>query len=161
MRYVMKKKAFSLSDRFTIQNEAGADVYVVIGQIFSLGKKLSFQDLAGNELAHLEQKLLSWGPTYEIYHQGELAAVVKQHLFTLLRYSFSIDVPGPDALEAQGDFLALEYTFTRGGRVVAEVSQRWFSWVDTYGIDIADEQDQVLLLASAVVIEIVSHDRRK
>jgi uncharacterized protein YxjI len=160
MRYVMKKKAFSLSDRFTIQNEAGEDVYVVAGQIFSLGKKLSFQDLAGNELAHIEQKLLSWGPTYEIYHQGELAAVVKKHLFTLLRYAFSIDVPGPGALEAQGDFLAMEYTFTRGGQTVAEVSKRWFSWVDTYGIDIADDQDQVLLLASAVVIEIVSHDRK-
>jgi uncharacterized protein YxjI len=135
-------------------------VYVVAGQIFSLGKKLSFQDLAGNELAHIEQKLLSWGPTYEIYHQGELAAVVKKHLFTFLRYSFSIDLPGPGALEAQGDFLALEYTFTRGGQTVAEVSKRWFSWVDTYGIDIADDQDQVLLLASAVVIEIVSHDRK-
>ncbi len=66
MRYVMRKRAFSLSDSFTIENEAGSAVYNVVGQVFTIGKKLSFQDLDGNELAHIEQKLLSWGPTYEI-----------------------------------------------------------------------------------------------
>jgi uncharacterized protein YxjI len=161
MRYLIKEKVFSLAGNFSIKNEAGEDVYVVAGQIFSLGKKYSFQDPAGNELAHIEQKLLSWGPTYEIYRNGELAAMVKQHLFSLLSYAFSIDAPGPDALEAQGNFLDSEYTFTRCGQTVAEVSKRWFTWAQTYGVEIADDQDQVLILASALVIEMVCHARHK
>ena len=33
-------------------------------------------------------------------HKGKLVAVVKKKLFTLLRCRFTVDVPGPDDLEA-------------------------------------------------------------
>jgi uncharacterized protein YxjI len=36
---------------------------------------------------------------------------------------------------------------------VASVSKQWFAWADTYGIDIHGTEDQVLLLAVAVVID--------
>lgn len=157
MRYVMKQKLFCWGDDFRIKNEAGEDVFFVDGRAFSLGNKLSFQDLNGNELAFIRQKLLSWGPTYEITRGNELLAVVKKQLFTFFRCTFTVDVPGPDDLEAQGNFLDMEYTFTRGGRTVAEVSKRWFAWSDTYGVDIADGEDNVLLLAATVVIDMVCH----
>jgi uncharacterized protein YxjI len=70
-------------------------------------------------------------------------------------------VPGPDDLEAEGDFLDHEYAFTRGDRVVATVSKKWFSWTDTYGIEIADSEDAVLILASAVVVDMVCHGDNK
>ena len=161
MRYVLKQKFWSWGDDFTIKNEAGQDRFFVDGKALSFGDKLSFQDLQGNELAFIRQKLLSWGPTYEIYREGELAAVVKKHLFTLFRCKFTVDVPGPDDLEAQGSFLDKEYTITRGGQTVAEVSKRWFTWTDTYGVDTADGEDDVLILASAVVIDMVCHQESK
>ena len=162
MRYVMKQKLFSWGDDFTIQNAAGEDVFFVDGKAFSLGDKLAFQDLQGNELAFIRQKLLAWGATYEIHRAGALAAVVKKHLFTLFHCKFTVDVPGPDDLEAEGNFLDMEYSFRRGTRMVAEISKRWFRWTDTYGVDIADGEDDVLLLASTVVIDMVCHaDRRQ
>ena len=157
MRYVMKQKLFCWGDDFRIKNEAGNDVFFVDGKVFTLGNKLSFQDLNGNELAFIRQKLLSWGPTYEITRGDELLAVVKKQLFTFFRCAFTVDVPGPDDLEAQGSFLDMEYSFTRGGRTVAEVSKRWFAWNDTYGVDIASGEDDVLILASTVVIDMICH----
>jgi uncharacterized protein YxjI len=44
---------------------------------------------------------------------------------------------------------------------VAEVSKRWFSFSDTYGVDIADGEDDTLILASTVVIDMVCHGDRK
>jgi len=161
MRYVMKQKFWSWGDDFTIRDENGGDVFLVDGRAFSWGDKLSFQDMSGNELAFIRQKLLSWGPTYEIELHDRLVAVVKKHLFTFLRCKFTVDVPGPDDLEAAGDFLDHEYTFERGGRTVAGVSKRWFSWTDTYGVDIAAGQDDVLILASAVVIDMICHQESK
>ncbi|PAW89285.1 MAG: hypothetical protein B9S33_03545 [Pedosphaera sp. Tous-C6FEB] len=158
MRYVMKQKLFAFGDDFRIQNAAGQDVFFVDGRAFSIGNKLSFQDLNGHELAFIRQKLLSWGPTYEITRGNELLAVVKKQLFTLFRCKFTVDVPGPDDLEAQGSFLDMEYRFERGGRTVAEVSKRWFSLGDTYGVDIRDGEDDVLILASTVVIDMICHD---
>ena len=157
MRYVMKQKLFCWGDDFAIKDEQGQDVFFVDGKAFSIGEKLSFQDMGGNELAFISQKLLAWGPTYEIYRGSELAAVVKKHLFTFLNCKFTVDVPGPDDLEAEGNFLDHEYTFARGGRIVATVSKQWFSWTDTYGVEVADGEDAVLLLASTVVIDMVCH----
>ena len=157
MRYVMKQKLFCFGDDFVIKNEAGGDAFFVDGKVFTLGQKLSFQDMKGNELAFIRQKLLAWGPTYEIYRNGELAAVVKKELFTFFRCAFTVDVPGPDDIEAKGSFLDMEYAFTRGSQQVAEVSKRWFSFSDTYGVDIAEGEDAVLILASTVVIDMVCH----
>lgn len=161
MRYVMQQNVFCLGDDYTIRDQDGNDCFQVDGKAFSFGDKLSFQDMQGNELAFVSQKVFAWGPTYEIYRDGELAAVVKKELFTFLSCKFTVDVPGPDDLEAEGDFLDKEYTFSRGDQAVASVSKRWFSFSDTYGIDIADGEDDVLILAAAVVIDLCCHPDKK
>ena len=158
MRYVMKQKLFSLGGTFHVKNEAGQDLFVVQGAAFSFGHQLTFQDMAGNELALIKQKVFSWGPTYEVYRGGQLFAVIKKELFSFFRHEFTVDVPGPDDLVAEGDFWQLEFTFRRGDATVATVSREWLGWGDTYGVDIADGEDDVLILASAVVIDMVRAD---
>jgi uncharacterized protein YxjI len=157
MRYVLKQKLFSLGDDFLIKDAEDRDVYFVDGKVFSFGDQLSFQDLDGHELAFIKQQVFSWGKTYEIVRDGTVAAVVKKELFTLFHHRFTVDVPGPDDLEAEGDFTDHEYTFRRGTRTVATVSKKWFSWTDTYGVEIESGEDPVLILASAVVVDQACH----
>ena len=157
MRYVLRQKILSFGDDFTIRDEAGNDVYFVDGKAFSIGDQLSFQDLTGRELAFIKQRVLAWGKTYEIVRDGQVVAVVKKELFAFFHHRFTVDVPGPDDLEAEGDFTDHEYTFRRGERAVATVSKRWFSWTDSYGVDIAEGEDPVLILASAVVVDQACH----
>ena len=161
MRYLLKQKLFAFGDDFHILNENDEKVFFVDGRAFSLGNKLSFQDLSGNELVFIRQKLLSFGPSYELHRSGQLVATLKKNYFTLFHCKFAIDVPGPDDLEAKGDFLEHEYVFTRSGREVAQISKRWFAFSDTYGVDIGEGQDDVLILASAVVIDMICHDEEK
>ena len=72
MRYVMKEKILAWGDDFTIRDESDREVFYVDGRIFSFGEKLSFRDVASNkELAVIDQKLLSVGPTYEIFRGGK------------------------------------------------------------------------------------------
>lgn len=160
MRYLLKQKFWSWGDDFLIRDERGQDMFLVDGRAFSWGDKLSFQDMSGRELALIRQKLLAWGPTYEIVRDGELLAVVKKELFTFFRCRFTVDVPGPDDLEARGDFLDHEYTFERSGQTVATVSKHWFKLTDTYGVEISGG-DNVLILASAVVIDMICHQESK
>ena len=82
---------------------------------------------------------------------------MKKKHFTLFKTRFSVDVPGPDDLEAEGSFLEYNYHFSRGGSTVAEVSKRWFALRDTYGVEISEGEDDVLILASTVVIDMVCH----
>ena len=153
----MRQKFWSWGDDYKIRDAAGNDVFFVDGKVFSWGDKLSFQDMQGRELAFIRQKLLHWGPTYHIEKAGQVVAEVRKHLFTFFRCRFTVDVPGPDDLEATGSLLDREYTFSRHGRVVAEVSKRWFTMTDTYGIEIADGEDDVVILASAVIIDLACH----
>ena len=157
VRYVLRQKLLSWGDDYYIRDDQDREVYLVDGKAISWGGQLSLKDMEGNELAFIKQKLLKLSPTYEIYRSGELAAVVKKELFALFHHRFSVDVPGPDDLEARGDFLDHEYVFTRGDREVATVSKRWFSLRDTYGVEIADGEDDVLILASAVVVDQACH----
>ena len=157
MRYVMKEKLWAFGDDFTIKDEAGNDRFFVDGKAISLTDHLSFKDMNGRELASIRRKLLSWGPTYEIESGGRLVAVVKQKLFTFMRYKFTVDetaTPDPVDLEVQGDFWEHEYTFTRNGRPAAAVSKKWFGFRDTYGVDVADGENDVLILACTVVIDL-------
>jgi uncharacterized protein YxjI len=161
MRYVMKQKLFCLGDDFTIKDETGAERFFVDGKAFSLGAQLSFQDMEGRELAFIRQKLLAWGPTYEIYRDNELFAVIKKDLFTLFHCRFTVDEPGPDDLEAKGDFTGHEYEFWRQSGLRATVSKQWFTWTDTYGVDITDGEDDILILTSTVVIDMACHGDRQ
>jgi uncharacterized protein YxjI len=157
MRYVLQEKFFSLPDSFTIRDEGGRDAFVVSGRLLSFGKQWDFADANGTQLAFIRQRLIALTPTYEIYRDDKLFASVQKHMFTLFRAKFTVDVPGPDDLEASGDFLDHEYKFSRSGETVAEVSKQWFTFRDTYGVDIREGEDDVLILASAVVIDAVSH----
>lgn len=146
-----------MGDDFTIKDHSGNDVFRVDGKAFSLGDKLSFQDMSGNELAFISQKLLSFKKTYELYRSESLFATVVKEL-SFFKSKFTVDVPGPNDYEVKGDFMSHEYAFIRSGNEVASVSKQFFSWADTYGIDIVDGEDDVTILATAVIIDLVCHD---
>lgn len=160
MRYIMRQRLFSWGDDFFIKDETERDAFFVDGKALSFGDQLSFQDVSGKELVFIKQRLLSWGPTYEIHKDDQLYAVVKKELFTFFKCMFTVDVPGPHDLEAEGDFLDHEYVFNRDGRTVAAVSKQWFSWSDTYGVDISDGEDDIVILASTVVIDMACHNEK-
>ena len=157
MIYVMKQKLFSWGDDFVIKDETGQDRFFVDGKAFSLGNQLSFQDSSGTQLAYISQRLLSWGPTYEISRDGQLLATVHKELFTFFNCTFSIEGEGANHLRGEGNFTDHDYVFTRDEQQVAEVSKQWLTLADTYGVQIAPGQDDVLILACTVVIDMCCH----
>ncbi len=161
MRFVFKQKFWCLGDDFVIRDDEDRDCYLVDGRAFSFGEKLSFQDMQGNELAFIRQRLLSWGPTYDIERPGHEVITIKKELFTFFRCKFSVDGPGEQDYEASGDFLDHEYEIQGPNGPAAWISKKWFSWTDTYGVEIVEGEEPVLLLATAVVIDLVCHDRKQ
>ncbi len=158
MQYMMKQKLLAWGDDYYIKDNDGKDVYFVDGKAFTIGDQLSFQDLAGNELAFIKQRVLSWGKTYEISHGGNVVATVKNDPLVLIQHQMTIEFPGTDAdLDVQGSLGDHEYLVRRRGDIIATVSKKWFTLADTYGIDVRNAEDQVLLLAVAVVIDEAYH----
>ena len=155
----MKQKFFSWGDDFTIKDAEQNDVFFIDGKALSLGDQLSFQDMQGNEQAFIRQKLLSWAPTYQVFRNDKLYAVIKKKKFTLLKDKFTVDVPGPIDFDVQGSFTDHEYNFTCGGSTIAAVSKKWFSWTDTYGVDITEGHDDIVILATTIAIDLICHNK--
>lgn len=157
MIYRIKEKFWSWGNDFTITDQFGTPCFQVDGKAFSWGDKLSFQDMQGNELAFISQKLLSLQPRYQILIKGKLfAEVVKE--FTWFNKKFTLDVPGPNDYEIEGSFWQHEFEFRRSGHQVASVSKSYWDWTDSYGIDIVEGEDNVSILCACIVIDQVLHD---
>lgn len=149
MKLYLKQKVFSWGDKFTVYDENGNDKYYVEGEIFSFGKKLHIFDLAGNEVCYIYQKLMSFLPKYFISKNGEdVAQVIKN--FTLFHQSYSVDGLG---WSVEGDFFAHEYEISSQMGTVALISKQWFTWGDTYEINIQQGVNEIDALAVVLVID--------
>ena len=154
MRYMIREKFFRLGEDSTIMNEAGQPIFEVDGKVLSLHDRLIVRDLAGNEVVNVHRRLMTLRPTYEITRGAETLATFRKHFFSPFVDRFTVDIPGPDDLEMTGSLFEHEYTISRTGQVVAVVSKRWFSLTETYGIDIAPGQDDPLILACVLALDL-------
>jgi uncharacterized protein YxjI len=66
---------------------------------------------------------------------------------------------GP-GLEVQGNILDHEYEIKDGRCKVAQVSKRWFRVRDTYGVEVAPDQEDVVILAVTVALDNMVHPGR-
>jgi uncharacterized protein YxjI len=152
MRYSLKHKVFSFGRDSMIKNDHDQDLYLVDGAAISIGRRITIKDMKGQALASIHQEIIALTPTFEIDVKDGLSAKVSMKLLSLTD-RLKIDVPGSDDFEARGNLFHWEYAILRGGQEVAHVSKRWIALTDSYGIDIDNDQDQVFLLACAVVID--------
>lgn len=156
MRYLVRQKIFSLGDSFSIKDDMGNDIFMARQQLLSFGKKLRIYDLAGNELCYIEQKLMRFMPEYDIYVNGTHTANVKKK-FAFFRNDFDI-TSSEGYFTVKGDIWAHEFEIYNGERLTASISKQYFSFSDTYSVDIDDTYDQILPLALAIVIDMVCHE---
>jgi uncharacterized protein YxjI len=157
--YVIREKMFRLAEDFDITNECGQPVLHVEGKIMSLHSRLVLRDPAGSEVAQVHRKLAAFRPTYEITIDGENVAEVRQHLFTPFHERLTIDLPGAGDMEVSGDLLSHEFTIQRDGQTVVTVSKRWLSLTASYAVDIAPCEDDLLILATVLALDLALDQR--
>ena len=161
MRYIIREKFFRIAEDSIIQGEDGAPLYQVKGRIFSLHHTLVLRDLAGNELATVEKQILSITPKVHITRHGEEAATVRKKLISPFVDRFTVDIPGPDDLHVTGSIFEHNFTIEREGNVVATISKRWVALTDTYGVETAQGEDDILILAVVLAIDLTEDAERR
>ena len=152
MKLYMREKVFTLNERFTVRDEWGNDKYYVEGEFFSLGKKLHLLNTQGEEVAFIRQELLTLMPRYTVSVAGrELATIRKE--FTLFFQRYAIDGLG---WEVDGSVMMHDYVITKNGRTIVRITKEWFTWGDSYVLDIADPADELVALAVVLTIDCVA-----
>jgi uncharacterized protein YxjI len=158
-RYKIRQKMISIGDDFWIENQDGQRVFKVDGKALRLRKTLVFEDVNGNKLAQIQERWLPIKETMAIDDaNGNQMATVKKALIAPLRDRWSVNVKGGPDLAVQGNILDHEYSIKQGWNKIAEVSKKWISLTDTYVVEIDEGQNDILILAVAVAIDMMAHD---
>lgn len=156
--YVIRERLFGIGQDSDITDEHGRAVLRVDGKAFR--DRLVLRDRDGREVAAVKRKLVALRPTYEIEIGGRDAATVRKKLFTPFVDRYTVDIPGPDDLELVGDLFDHDFTVRRGGAVIATVSKTFFTMRDTYGVDIAPGEDELLVLTAVLALDL-AEDRER
>jgi uncharacterized protein YxjI len=157
-RYKMRQKLISLGEDFTIEDASGNRAFEVDGKVLTIRETFELKDRNGEVVATIRGKLLSIRAKMDILRGGDVVATVTKALFAPLRDKFKVEVAGGNELRINGSILDHEYTIRRDGDDVAHISKRWFTIADTYGIEIADGEDDALMLSIAVALDEMAHD---
>ncbi|QNR19633.1 hypothetical protein HNY42_01070 [Exiguobacterium sp. Helios] len=149
----MKQKVFSLRGRFSIQDQQEQDVYLVEGSFMKLPKTFSISTVDGEEVAVITKKMLSLLPKFFIEVDGETLTIEKS--FTFFKDRYTIDAAD---LEIDGDWLDMDFEIKRHGEVVGSVEKKWFTFGDSYEIQVFDPDIEKILIALVVAIDCVKED---
>ena len=159
--YQMRQNMVSIGDDFWIENDRGEKVYKVDGKALRVRQTLIFEDARGAELAKIQERMMRVKDSMEIEGpHGERLAMIKKALITPVRERWVVKVKEGRDLEVQGNILDHEYTIGEGRDKVAEVSKKWFRVRDTYGVEIDPGQDDIIILAVTVAIDMMAHPGR-
>ena len=152
MKLYIKEKVFSWNERFTVRDENGWDKYYIDGEFLSLGRKLHLRNIHGEEVALIRQQLFTLMPRYSVSVAGREVAEIRKE-FTLFFQRYIIDGLG---WEIDGSVWEHRYEIRKNGRVIVRLEKEWFTWGDSYVLDIADPADEILALAVVLTIDCVT-----
>lgn len=149
MRYVMSSQ-WSLFERFDISDEAGNLQFEARGHF---GSQISLHDRSGREVGAITKHMFS--EVHDVFIGDQKVAEVRHAGFFGDHYQLDTSY---GAFEARGRLMGGDFELTSGGIPVAQMD-RQFSLREKFAVDIADNQNPVLILALMLAVEAI-HDER-
>ena len=157
----MRQRLLSIGDDYVIENDRGERMFRLDGKALRIRKTILFLDMGGRELCKIQERMLRIKDSMEIEGpDGNRIAMVKKAMITPLRERWVVKLEDGPELHVQGNILDHEYRIERDGAKVAEVSKRWFRVRDTYGVEVTPGENEVLMLATAAVLDNMAHPAR-
>ncbi|MED4635776.1 LURP-one-related family protein [Peribacillus frigoritolerans] len=95
--------------------------------------------------------LLSTGKTKD----GREVLTIKKE-FSFLKARYTIDAAG---IEVHGNWWDMDFQVLQHGQIVGKVCKEWFTWGDSYKVQIIDEEMETIITALVVAIDCVKADQ--
>ncbi|MFP7298916.1 LURP-one-related/scramblase family protein [Neobacillus niacini] len=150
----IKQKVLSLSGKFTVKDHKENDVYYVEGSFMKVPKTFSIMNTTRDEVALITKKTLSFLPEFFVEVNGREVFKIKKEL-SFLKARYTIDSAG---IEVHGKWWDMDFEVFQHGKIVGKVSQEWFTWGDSYKVQIMEEEMETIMIALVVAIDCVKAD---
>ncbi len=144
-----KQRIFSWLDSYDIFDENGDVLYTVKGQL-SFSHSFVIFDRYDRKIAEVNQKILTFLPKFEISINGTSFGTISKEL-TLFTPKYSLDRMG---WRMEGDIFQWEYDIKdASGGVIAYVSKQLFKLMDTYEINVLDDENSLIALLFVLAVD--------
>ncbi|SOC39318.1 LURP-one-related/scramblase family protein [Ureibacillus acetophenoni] len=153
--FYIKQKVFSLKGKFTVKDQEENDVYYVEGSFMRIPKTYSIMNTRQEEVALITKKTFSFLPKFYVEVNGRDILTIKKE-FSFLKARYTIDAAG---IDVQGNWWDMEFEVYQHGELVAQVSKEWFTWGDSYKVQVINEEMETIIIALVVAIDCVKADQ--
>ncbi len=163
--YMDAKGLTLVNYKFEIRDEAGQVRYraaTVTESAFTYNARIYFPDDTEATAIHQQKKLTMAAMNFDITTpDGRLITEALQR-FQGMRYTFELPAFG---IMVDGDFLSLNFSFTKDGQQICKVQKKLMSWGDSYELAFTDPAMEQVYLSVVMVIQMViaasRHRRRR
>ncbi|MGW0534555.1 LURP-one-related/scramblase family protein [Streptomyces sp. NPDC003032] len=161
MKLLVRDRLLGIGDDYWIEDDQGRKVFLVDGKAMRLRETFELKDAGGRVLIDIRAKMLALRDTMVIEREGRPLATVRRKRLSLLRNHYRVTLVDGTELDVSGKILDREFAIEYDGELLADISRRWFSVRETYGVHVVREDaDTALLLAVAVcVIRLAEKER--
>jgi uncharacterized protein YxjI len=153
-KFQMRQKMMSIGDDYWIEDEQGNKAFKVDGKAMRMRDTWVLEDASGKEVATIREKKMSIRDKIKIELASGQEATVQKEMISF-RDKYHVDIDGAD-LTVKGDIADHEYKIERNGDKIAEISKKWFRVRGTYGVEVRDDRDTVLVLCVTVAVDAMS-----
>lgn len=150
----IKQKVFSLSEKFTIKDQQENDVYYVEGSFMKIPKTFTIMNTTRDEVALVTKKVLSFLPKFFVEVNGREVLTIKKE-FSFFKARYTIDSAD---IEVHGNWWDMDFQVLQQGEVIGQVNKEWFTWGDSYKVQILNEEMEAIIIAFVVAIDCVKAD---
>lgn len=151
----IKQKVFSIGEKFTIKDEQENDVYYVEGSFMKIPKTFTVMNTVRDEVARITKRLFSFLPKFHVDVNGQEVLTIKKE-FSFFKARYTIDAAG---IEVKGNWWDMDFQIIQQGEIVGRVNKEWFTWGDSYKVQILDEEMEAIIIAIVVAIDCVKADQ--
>ena len=154
-QFYIKQKVFSLRGKFTVKDHQENDVYYVEGSFMRIPKTFSIMNTKQEEVALITKKTFSLLPKFFVEANGRDVLTIKKE-FSFFKARYTIDAAG---IDVQGNWWDMEFQVYQHGELVAQVNKEWFTWGDSYKVQVLNEEMETIIIALVVAIDCVKADQ--
>lgn len=99
--------------------------------------------------------MLSFLPKFFVEVNGQELLTIKKE-FSFFKARYTIDAAG---IDVHGNWWEMDFEVLQNGEVVGKVTKEWFTWGDSYKVQILDEEMETIIIAIVVAIDCVKADQ--
>lgn len=152
----IKQKVFSVGEKFTVYDEHERPQYHVQGSFMQIPKSFKILNHREEEIAVITKKIFSWLPKFYVDIRNNPQIVIDKEL-TFFKAKYHISAKG---IEVEGNWWDMDFQVMHQGRLIADINKRWFTFGDTYEVNVLDEKYEEMIISLVIAIDCVKNDEQ-